>query len=94
MKKIEILSGEPISEDVERKIHDIFAESECPNESLLHLSRDSSGMMSGTGLSTSYRVKSIQHLCYWNSTTSRSIDANNIAPKPKIRGLFLCVNLL
>ena len=35
MKKIEILSGEPISEDVERKIHDIFAESERPNESLL-----------------------------------------------------------
>ena len=35
MKKIEIRSGEPIGEDIERKIHDIFVESECPNESLL-----------------------------------------------------------
>ena len=35
MKKIEIRSGEPIREDIERKIHDIFVESECPNESLL-----------------------------------------------------------
>lgn len=35
MKKIEIHSGEPISEDVERKIQGIFTESECPNESLL-----------------------------------------------------------
>ena len=35
MKKIEIRSGEPIGEDIERKIHDIFVEAECPNESLL-----------------------------------------------------------
>ena len=35
MKKIEIRSGEPIGEDSERKIHDIFMESECPNESLI-----------------------------------------------------------
>ena len=35
MKKIEIRSGEPIGEDIERKIRDIFIESECPNESLL-----------------------------------------------------------
>jgi hypothetical protein len=35
MKKIEIRSGEVIGEDIERKIHDIFVESECPNESLL-----------------------------------------------------------
>ncbi|MFC2461020.1 MAG: hypothetical protein ACFNQB_07435 [Selenomonas noxia] len=35
MKKIEIRSGEPIGEDIERKIHDIFMESECPNESLI-----------------------------------------------------------
>lgn len=35
MKKIEIRSGEPIGEDIERKIHNIFVESECPNESLL-----------------------------------------------------------
>ena len=35
MKKIEIRSGEPITEDIIKKIRDIFAESECPNESMM-----------------------------------------------------------
>ena len=35
MKKIEIRSGEPITEDIIKKIRGIFAESECPNESMM-----------------------------------------------------------
>ncbi|WP_315452234.1 hypothetical protein [uncultured Selenomonas sp.] len=35
MKNITIISAEAITEDIVRKIRDIFAESECPNESML-----------------------------------------------------------
>ena len=35
MKNIKILSAEPITEDIIKKIRDIFAESECPNESMM-----------------------------------------------------------
>ena len=35
MKNITILSAEPITEDIIKKIRDIFAESECPNESMI-----------------------------------------------------------
>lgn len=35
MKKITILSVEPITEDIIKKIRGIFAESECPNESMM-----------------------------------------------------------
>ncbi len=35
MKNITIISAEAISEDIVRKIRDIFAESECPNESMM-----------------------------------------------------------
>ena len=35
MKNITILSAEPITEDIIKKIRDIFAESECPNESMM-----------------------------------------------------------
>lgn len=35
MKNIKILSAEPITEDIIKKIRDIFAESECPNESMI-----------------------------------------------------------
>ena len=35
MKNIKILSAEPITEDIIKKIRGIFAESECPNESMM-----------------------------------------------------------
>lgn len=35
MKNITILSAEQITEDIIKKIRDIFAESECPNESMM-----------------------------------------------------------
>ena len=35
MKNIKILSAEMITEDTIKKIRDIFAESECPNESMM-----------------------------------------------------------
>ena len=35
MKNITILSAEPITEDIIKKIRGIFAESECPNESMM-----------------------------------------------------------
>ena len=35
MKNITILSAEPINEDIIKKIRGIFAESECPNESMM-----------------------------------------------------------
>lgn len=35
MKNIKILSAEPITEDIISKIRGIFAESECPNESMM-----------------------------------------------------------
>ena len=35
MKNIKILSAELITEDTIEKIRDIFAESECPNESMM-----------------------------------------------------------
>ena len=35
MKNITILSAEPITDDTTKKIRDIFAESECPNESMM-----------------------------------------------------------
>ena len=35
MKNITILSAEPITEDIIKKIRGIFAESECPNESMI-----------------------------------------------------------
>ena len=35
MKNIKILSAEPITEDIISKIRDIFAESECQNESMM-----------------------------------------------------------
>ena len=35
MKNIKILSAEPITEDIIGKIRGIFAESECPNESMM-----------------------------------------------------------
>ena len=35
MKSIKIVSAQAITEDTIRKIQDIFAESRCPNESML-----------------------------------------------------------
>ena len=35
MKNITILSAEPITENIIKKIRGIFAESECPNESMM-----------------------------------------------------------
>ena len=35
MKNITIISAEPITEDIIKKILGIFAESECPNESMM-----------------------------------------------------------
>lgn len=35
MKNIKILSAEPITQDIISKIRGIFAESECPNESMM-----------------------------------------------------------
>ena len=50
MKKIEIHSGEPITEDVIKKIRGIFVESECPNESMMVSIPEFTSFDEGTGI--------------------------------------------
>ena len=50
MKSIKIVSAKAITEDTIRKIRDIFAESRCPNESMLASISEFTSFDEGAGI--------------------------------------------